>query len=690
MERDDGRRADRAFDDLPVMGVVDSLSLIGFSIAMTDAQGRVLDANEPFCDLVGRSRDELLALGDYAVLIPPEERARVAERRRRRAEGRRSEKVVTAMLHASGERIPVSAALITVALEGGESRVIAVLEDLRSSQARETVLDYYVALVERVPTGILVWSAVEADDPMAIRLVRANRAATESLGLDHDSIIGCRLDEVFPAVRADDAARMLALRDTNRVEHFSDIEYSGARTARRVYRWRAVAMPGGLIAALFEDVTKERANEVARRQLLERLVETSDEERRALAAGVHDDPVQQLAAAALLVAGLRRRPDSPERDERLEAVEASLRAAMESLRHLVFELSPPELIDSGLEAAVRSAADYLFSDAAIRVSVQVALANEPRRSLQTAAFRIASEALTNVRKHAEATEVSVTVTDDADALELSVVDNGRGLGTRSDEPGHIGLRSMRERAVALGGEWSMTAGPGGRGTSIRARLPLAGRPSVPAAVLSHMAEPQQPSELESLRRERDSLVAAAAEARGRAGLAEGRLREAMSFTAALLHLPHDEAQIAAVAAERIARAVLDGCVVRLLSEHGHAVTRAVSWHADPQQRAFFDRFAFSDEAALWGQDATVLRAGVPLLVDRETMARSIAAARQQPPVPIRSAIVAPLADGGAMIGTLTVVRDTTLAAFTDNDVDFVACLADRVAIALATARQRDG
>jgi signal transduction histidine kinase len=111
--------------------------------------------------------------------------------------------------------------------------------------------------------------------------------------------------------------------------------------------------------------------------------------------------------------------------------------------------------------------------------VRLAVCDEPDAPLKTkeAFSRIAQEALHNIVKHARATHVDVSLCDEDGALTLDVRDDGTGFNPNGDFPGHLGLRSMRERITRLGGTFEIESAPG-KGTRIRASLPLVKRPAV--------------------------------------------------------------------------------------------------------------------------------------------------------------------------------------------------------------------
>ena len=201
-----------------------------------------------------------------------------------------------------------------------------------------------------------------------------------------------------------------------------------------------------------ENALRELAEQ--RRALLTRLVDAQDAERSRIAADVHDDPVQALAAVDLRLGLLRNQLDlrAPDLLPNVDELRASVHGATDRLRALLFDLEPPDL-EHGLTGALNRAAGELFESSGVRWTVEGT--EEPGFSDATraVAYRIAREALINVRKHASATEVSVKVTGARDGLKVVVADDGVGLGphpARSPR-GHRGLLDMEDRAAVLGG-----------------------------------------------------------------------------------------------------------------------------------------------------------------------------------------------------------------------------------------------
>lgn len=216
-----------------------------------------------------------------------------------------------------------------------------------------------------------------------------------------------------------------------------------------------------------------------RGRLLERTVEVAEHERIRLAMDLHDGPIQQLTVLAFNLDRVAQRID---RDEILAArrlmgdVRDSLSGEMEALRRLMVELRPPILDQGGLSAALNDAAGKVLAGTAIEWSVRCEIGRHRLApELETVVYRVAHEALVNVRKHSRGTRVDVLVLPDGDTLRLVVSDDGRGFDLDAADVvsggKRYGLLGMHERVGGLGGTCTVDSRPDG-GTRIEALLPL--------------------------------------------------------------------------------------------------------------------------------------------------------------------------------------------------------------------------
>jgi signal transduction histidine kinase len=210
---------------------------------------------------------------------------------------------------------------------------------------------------------------------------------------------------------------------------------------------------------LHEDLLRSRAEVVALRE----------DERRRLRRDLHDGLGPTLAAIRLK-AGLAAREVPPESAARglLGEIDTEVTTSLADVRRLVEALRPPALDELGLLGAVRSRAAALAGEMEIDVDGSDARGPLPA-AIETAAYRIAVEAMTNAIRHSDGTRCTVSILVGDDVVELGVRDDGHGL--KPDRTPGVGLRSMRERAAEVGGTltvWSPAEG----GMVIIARLPL--------------------------------------------------------------------------------------------------------------------------------------------------------------------------------------------------------------------------
>jgi signal transduction histidine kinase len=205
---------------------------------------------------------------------------------------------------------------------------------------------------------------------------------------------------------------------------------------------------------------------------LRRLVDAQEEEQQRIARDIHDDPLQALAVLAMNLDMASRRAADPQLLAQLAAARESVSASIASLRSLIFKLRPRVLESDGLIRALEVELEQLRQETGLEGSVTGTDSSVPL-AISVNAYRIAREALANIRKHARATHVDVRVTRGPSDLRVQIADDGCGLDGTATFDGHLGLVSMRERAEMAGGSFTIDSRPG-KGTAIEFLLPLAG------------------------------------------------------------------------------------------------------------------------------------------------------------------------------------------------------------------------
>jgi two-component system, NarL family, sensor kinase len=196
------------------------------------------------------------------------------------------------------------------------------------------------------------------------------------------------------------------------------------------------------------------------------------EERTRIAREIHDTLAQALTAIALQLEGALRTMDAspPRARARVERALAVTRESLDEARRSVLNLRAAPLAGKPLPEALAALGRALTAETGIRVHVDAPAAPLPPR-VEAELFRIAQEALANVRRHASATEVEITLTTAPRRVRLAIRDNGSGFKPAAVPEGRLGLVGMRERAQVLGGGLRVQSAPG-RGTTITADAPL--------------------------------------------------------------------------------------------------------------------------------------------------------------------------------------------------------------------------
>ena len=194
------------------------------------------------------------------------------------------------------------------------------------------------------------------------------------------------------------------------------------------------------------------------------------EERQHLARELHDSVSQALYSIVLGTHAARKQLAQPKQaDSALEYVQHLSEAALAEMRALIFELRPDILEREGLAAALRKQVEALE----VRHDLQAEYVEEGEPdvtfAVKQALYRIAQEVLHNITKHADAANVRITLLQTKYKVRLSVTDDGVGFDVQ-DFPGHLGLKSMRERSTSLGGTLNVKSAPG-QGTSVSVEIP---------------------------------------------------------------------------------------------------------------------------------------------------------------------------------------------------------------------------
>jgi PAS domain S-box-containing protein len=333
-------------------------------------------------------------------------------------------------------------------------------------------------VIDTAPVGIL---AVARDGTIAI----ANPHAERVFGYDPGELMGLPVERLMPAGYRDrhaaDRDRFFAAPAVRVMGHGRDlhaVRKDGTEIPVEI-GLSPLATPRGLYAlASVIDLTARwraedglRASQAELRRLAGRLLEAQEAERRRIARELHDDVNQSLAMLAVDLDLLGQA--GPAVAAQTGALATRVREVSSAVHGLSHALHPSRLEHLGLVPALRGLCKELTGRHGLEVKfTHFDVPEAVPGAAALCLYRIAQEALRNVVKHARTAHAAVELSGTPDGLRLRVTDDGRGFDPRSADGG-LGLVSMRERLLTVGGTLAVDARPGG-GTRIEARVPPPG------------------------------------------------------------------------------------------------------------------------------------------------------------------------------------------------------------------------
>lgn len=208
-----------------------------------------------------------------------------------------------------------------------------------------------------------------------------------------------------------------------------------------------------------------------------------EEERRRIARDMHDELGQYLTAMRMGVSVIRMQLG--ENDSGIQTQVRNLTGLVDNTIEVVRDLAAslrPAPLDLGAASALEWLADNFYKNTGVPCQLEITVQKIVLDDLcLTAIFRLAQESLTNVARHAKASQVAIGLRREERNLILEVRDNGKGFNTSESRPKSFGLVGMRERAIMLGGELTVCSVPKG-GTTVRARIPISASILIPEKV----------------------------------------------------------------------------------------------------------------------------------------------------------------------------------------------------------------
>lgn len=313
------------------------------------------------------------------------------------------------------------------------------------------------------------------------RFLRVNQKLSEDLGYSPEELLACSFQDI---THPDDLDA-----DLQHVQQLLAGDIATYSMEKRYYRKDRSIVWVNLTVALVRDGAgtpkyfisviedigrRKQAQEKlkAEEQLLRRLLEIQENERRLVAHDIHDGFMQDVVGAYFHLQAIHGDIDSDKFESQMDHVGSLLQKAIGEGRRLIRDLRPMGLDEGGVVEAI----EHLIADeqkhAGVVVAFQHAVQFDRLESrLEGVIFRIVQEALTNVKRHAQTNHVAVQLTQCNSTLQVVIRDLGIGFDPSLVSPENFGLRGIRERARLFGGEATIESTPG-EGTTIFVELPL--------------------------------------------------------------------------------------------------------------------------------------------------------------------------------------------------------------------------
>ncbi len=478
-------------------------------IVVTDAARRCLYVNPAVCETVGCGPEHLVGR-DILTLFPEPIRPIIEEAIEAAFSGQ-SRRLISPVLHTNGEERQIESTTCPLSLDG---RALVTLF-LRDESETQRLARKAHAMAQIVSSMSLAGSLEATLAALARTAAHATGGAACGVILMDEELQGARVTGTYglspqhvagmrAAVRAGAPPPGRLAAQTRRPvvrlnaceEMLADPLYAPVHAAIREAGWEAVVSvplrywgrvigvlnmfyPGGRKPGQSEvDFLTAIADQAAAAVENARLfVEARDkaalEERQRLARELHDSVSQALYGIALgartAQAWLQR--DPAKAAEPIGYVLSLAEAGLAEMRTLIFDLHPGALESEGLVAMLAKQVEAVRARHGL--DARAFLPEEPDVSLgvKEALYRIVQEGLHNTIKHAKATRVDLRLSHTDDEVSVELDDDGGGFDSEGEFPGHLGLRSMRERAEHLGGFLEISSAPG-EGTHIRVRIPI--------------------------------------------------------------------------------------------------------------------------------------------------------------------------------------------------------------------------
>jgi signal transduction histidine kinase len=351
--------------------------------------------------------------------------------------------------------------LVTFGALGSAPWGVVVRQPLSEALPTEGSIPWLVVaglmLAQLALASVFAWGAARSvTQPVAVLTAEAERIASGELAWP------------IPALGRDEVGRLGQALDRMRLglkELVDRVEAANQQLEQRVEaRTRELAAAN----------VQLREREVARGELLRKVITAQEDERKRVARELHDETTQALAVLLMRIEGAAAAIREG-KDPGLDEVKVLATWALDDVHRLILDLRPSVLDDLGLLSAIRWCAERSLVERGVAVRCEFGELGRQAPELETALFRMCQEAMSNIARHAQATQVLVEVSVEGETIQVTIEDDGCGfdqaeVARRPGRP-HWGLLGIAERAELLGGQARIDSTPGA-GTRVEVRIPI--------------------------------------------------------------------------------------------------------------------------------------------------------------------------------------------------------------------------
>jgi len=459
-----------------------------------DTRGRLVNISDYWAEAMGYASDEVIGrkLTDF---LTPQSRRHAEQEvlpnffRTGSAKNvsyqfvKKNGEVVDVLLSAIAERDDQGRIVNSLAVLVDVTALKSTEEELRRAQEKLSEysrdLERQVRQRTREITSFLKYTpAVVYMKDADGRYIMVNSRFEELFEMSTEEVWGKTVHDLFPREIADQFKRsdLMVVRGKQPVQVEERIPHEDGYNTYLSVRFPIINETGEVsrVCGIMVNITDLKKAQEKLRLLSGSIMEGQEKERRAIARELHDELGQVLTALRIDAVWLRQRLKEldPKAEGRARNMCSIIDQTISEVRGIATRLRPPVLEDLGLVDALEWHTSDFEKRTGIACVFNYSEVPEVSDHMAIATYRVAQEALTNVARHARATNVDVTLRGDNGCLWLSVADNGSGFEVEQlKEKDELGIAGMRERASLAGGTLTINSAPG-KGTEVRLSLPL--------------------------------------------------------------------------------------------------------------------------------------------------------------------------------------------------------------------------